>query len=463
MGEKMTEINPPPGDQIQLMGRLRPVVAIVGRPNVGKSTLFNRILGTRWAITDDQPGVTRDQIFAEAEWAGRTFTVVDTGGYVPGSKDAIEVAVRSQAETAIAEADICLFLCDGTTGVTDLDREVGSMLRKGGRTTLLVVNKVDGVGTTQLLDEFYGLGLGEAIPVSAATGRRSGNLLDALVDLFEDAASYAEDQPEDEVKVVLVGRPNVGKSTLINRLAGYQVSIVHDQPGTTRDTTQLRLAWKDTQIQLMDTAGMRRRSKIDDDVEFYSGRRASNSIDRADVAVVLLDGSEGWVMQDARIMEQVLEAGCGLVVAVNKWDLVEGMGVEECRQEIRRRYPFLRDYPVLCMSGLTGRRVQKCLEVVSEVGIKRQTRIPTARLNQIIQQLSAEYPTTHEGRSIRLLYATQYSTKPPAFTIFTNLPQEVPSNYRRHIENRLRSEFDFEGTPLRIVWRKRNGDTGAGT
>ena len=249
MGEKMTEINPPPGDQIQLMGRLRPVVAIVGRPNVGKSTLFNRILGTRWAITDDQPGVTRDQIFAEAEWAGRTFTVVDTGGYVPGSKDAIEVAVRSQAETAIAEADICLFLCDGTTGVTDLDREVGSMLRKGGRTTLLVVNKVDGVGTTQLLDEFYGLGLGEAIPVSAATGRRSGNLLDALVDPFEAAASYAEDQPEDEIKVVLVGRPNVGKSTLINRLAGYQVSIVHDQPGTTRDTTQLRLAWKDTQIQ----------------------------------------------------------------------------------------------------------------------------------------------------------------------------------------------------------------------
>ena len=459
----MTEINSPLGNQIQLIGRLRPIVAIVGRPNVGKSTLFNRILGTRWAITDDQPGVTRDHIYAEAEWAGRAFTVVDTGGYVPGSKDAIEVAVRSQAETAIAEADICLFLCDGSTGVTDLDREVGAILRKGGRASLLVVNKVDGIGPTHLLDDFYALGLGEPIPVSAATGRRSGNLLDALVELFAEDSQYADDGAEDGIKVVLVGRPNVGKSTLINRLAGYRVSIVHDQPGTTRDTTQLRLSWNDMPIQLMDTAGMRRRSKIDDDVEFYSGRRATNSIDRADVAVVLLDGSEGWVMQDARIMEQVLEAGCGLVVAVNKWDLVEGLEVEECRHEIRRRYPFLRDYPVLCMSGLTGKRVQKCLEVVSAVGAKRKTRIPTARLNQIIQQLSKEYPTTHEGKSIRLLYATQYAISPPAFAIFTNLPKEVPGNFRRHIENRLRSEFDFEGTPLRIVWRKRKGDIGAGT
>ena len=459
----MTEINPPPGEQIQLLGRLRPVIAIVGRPNVGKSTLFNRILRQRWAITDDQPGVTRDQIFAEAEWAGRSFTLVDTGGYVPGSKDAIEIAVRTQAERAIAEADISVFICDGSTGLTDLDREVASILRKGGKTSLLAVNKIDNIGPTNLLDEFYSLGLGEPMPVSAATGRRSGNLLDAIVDLFDDESAYVNEVEDDGIKVVLVGRPNVGKSTLINRLAGYQVSIVHDQPGTTRDTTQLRLAWKDIQFQLMDTAGMRRRSKIDDDVEYYSGRRASNSIDRADVAVVLLDGAEGWVMQDARIMEQVLEAGCGLVVAVNKWDLVDGMTVDECQKEIRLRYPFLRDYPVLCMSGLTGSRVQKCLETVAAVGAKRQRRIPTSRLNQIIQQLSSENPTTHEGRNIRLLYATQFSTKPPAFTIFTNLPQEVPGNYRRHIENRLRKEFDFEGTPLRIVWRLRKGDTGART
>lgn len=459
----MSEVVQAAGDQIRLLGRVRPVVAIVGRPNVGKSTLFNRILGTRWAITDDQPGVTRDRIFAEAEWVGRTFTLVDTGGYVPGSKDAMEIAVRAQAETAIAEADIALFLCDGSTGLTDLDREVGGVLRKGGGKALLVINKVDGVGPADSLDDFYSLGLGDPLPVSAATGRRSGDLLDALVELFDEPDVYADIEAEEGIRVALVGRPNVGKSTLINRLAGYQVSIVHDQPGTTRDTTHLRLVWKDTQFLFMDTAGLRRRSKVDDPVEFYSGRRAANSIARADVAVVLLDGTEGWVMQDARIMEQVLEAGCGLVVAVNKWDLVDGMTVDECHSEIRLRYPFLRDYPVLCMSGLTGRRVQKCLEVVAAVGQRRQARIPTARLNQIIQRLSAEYPATHEGREIRLLYATQYAINPPTFTIFTNLPQQVPGNYQRYIENKLREEFDFAGTPLRIVWRRRKGDMGART
>ena len=459
----MSEVVQAAGDQIRLLGRVRPVVAIVGRPNVGKSTLFNRILGTRWAITDDQPGVTRDRIFAEAEWVGRTFTLVDTGGYVPGSKDAMEIAVRAQAETAIAEADIALFLCDGSTGLTDLDREVGGVLRKGGGKALLVINKVDGVGPADSLDDFYSLGLGDPLPVSAATGRRSGDLLDALVELFDEPDVYADIEAEEGIRVALVGRPNVGKSTLINRLAGYQVSIVHDQPGTTRDTTHLRLVWKDTQFLFMDTAGLRRRSKVDDPVEFYSGRRAANSIARADVAVVLLDGTEGWVMQDARIMEQVLEAGCGLVVAVNKWDLVDGMTVDECHSEIRLRYPFLRDYPVLCMSGLTGRRVQKCLEVVAAGGQRRQARIPTARLNQIIQRLSAEYPATHEGREIRLLYATQYAINPPTFTIFTNLPQQVPGNYQRYIENKLREEFDFAGTPLRIVWRRRKGDMGART
>jgi GTP-binding protein len=249
----------------------------------------------------------------------------------------------------------------------------------------------------------------------------------------------------------------VGKSTLINRLAGHQVSIVHDRPGTTRDPTQLRLTWQDNHLLFVDTAGLRRRSKVNDPVEFYSTRRATNSIDQADVAVVLIDSAEGWVMQDARIMEQVIKSGCGLVVAINKWDLVAEKTAAEYRRELRDRYPFLRDYPVLCISGLTGRRVHKCLEVVAAVGNKRRTRIPTARLNKIIQQLSGEYLATQDGRDIRLLYATQHAINPPAFTIFTNLPRSVPGNYRRHIENRLRSEFDFEGTPLRIVWRRRKG------
>ena len=443
---------------IRQLGHLRPLVAIVGRPNVGKSTLFNRILGTRWAITDDQPGVTRDRIFAVAEWAGRTFTLVDTGGYITRSKDAIEVSVRTQAEKAIAEADITVFLCDGSTGLTDLDRQVGAILRKGGGKTLLVINKVDGVGPTDSLDEFYALGLGRPLAVSAATGRRSGDMLDVIVELFDEIEVGADLIDEDAVRVALVGRPNVGKSTLINRLAGNQVSIVHDKPGTTRDSTELNLEWNDTQLVVMDTAGLRRRSKVDDPVEFYSGRRASKSIGQADVAVVLLDGTEGWVMQDARIMEQVIESGAGLVVAVNKWDLVEGVSVEECRRELRLRYPFLRDYPVLCFSGLTGQKVQKCLEVVASVGKRRRTRIGTAKLNKIIQQLSVESPASHEGREIRLLYATQHAIDPPTFTIFTNLPRQVPGNYQRYIEKRLREEFDFMGTPLRIVWRLRKGD-----
>ena len=457
MNEETLSVN----GQIRVLGRTRPIVAIVGRPNVGKSTLFNRILGARWAITDDQPGVTRDQIFAAAEWAGRTFTLVDTGGYVPGSKDAIEVAVRTQAESAREDADIALFLCDGYSGLTDLDREVGALLRKGGGKSLLVVNKVDAVGPAQSLDEFYTLGLGDPLPVSATTGRRSGDLLDALVALLDAPEAYAADAEEELIKVALVGRPNVGKSTLINHLAGYQVSIVHDQPGTTRDTTHLRVCWQDIPVLFMDTAGMRRRSKVDDPVEFYSGRRTVNSIERADVAVVLLDGTEGWVMQDARIMEQVLESGSGLVVAVNKWDLVEGMTADQCRSELRGRYPFLRDYPVICMSGLTGRRVAKCLAAVAAVGQRRRSRISTARLNQIVQLVTAEYPATHEGKEIRLLYATQYGVDPPSFTIFTNIPQQVPGNYRRYIEKRLRQEFDFAGTPLRIAWRRRKGEIGA--
>lgn len=433
----------------------RPIVAIVGRPNVGKSTLFNRILGTRWAITDGQPGVTRDPIFAAAEWGGRSFTLVDTGGYMPRVQDELAAAVRSQAAKALAEADIAIFLCDATTGLTDLDQEMGTMLRSGGGKCLLAVNKIDEVGPVASLDEFYRLGLGEPRPISAVTGRRSGDLLDALIALFDEAVAHGPEWDAEAIRVALVGRPNVGKSTLINRLAGEQVSIVHPRPGTTRDPTQLRLTWQDSHLLFVDTAGLRRRSKVGDPVEFYSTRRAANSIAQADVAVVLLDGDEGWVMQDVRIMEQVIKSGGGLVVAINKWDLVAAGTVAEYRRALRDRYPFLRDYPVLCISGLTGRRVHKCLEVVTAVGNKRRTRIPTPRLNKIIQQLSGEYLATQEGRDIRLLYATQHAINPPAFTIFTNLPRAVPGNYRRHIENRLRSEFDFEGTPLRIVWRRR--------
>lgn len=445
-------------DLPQVVERERPVVAIVGRPNVGKSTLFNRLLGARWAITDDLSGVTRDRIFAPAEWSGRRFTLVDTGGYVLSSTDAIETAIREQVETAIGEADVVVLVCDVQVGLTDLDRQVAEILRRQPHPKLLIANKADTATTVGKIDEFYALGLGDPFPVSAATGRRSGDLLDAILALFPDDDLGAGDVDDGLIRVALAGRPNVGKSTLTNRLAGHQVSIVHDQPGTTRDTTHIRLEWRDTQLLLMDTAGLRRRTKVDDDIEFYSGRRAVNSIEHADVVVVLIDAVEGCVMQEARIMEQVLETGCALVVAVNKWDIEDahGEGADEFRDDLRHRYPFLRDYPIVFISGLTGRRVNRCLEAIARVGKNRQQRVSTAQLNRVLRETCAAHPPTGNGKEIRLLYATQHAIKPPTFTIFSNMPQSIPSQYKRFMENRLREHFGFEGTPLRILWRKRS-------
>ncbi len=441
----------------QVVARARPIIAIVGRPNVGKSTLFNRLIGSRMAITDDLSGVTRDRIFAPIEWSGKHFTLVDTGGYVRDSDDAIEQAVRDGVEIAVAEADVLVQVCDVQTGVTDLDRNVAERLRKLPHPKLLIANKADNMSSERRLDDFYSLGLGDPVPVSAATGRRSGDLLDAMLALFPDIEMGNEDA-SDMIRVALAGRPNVGKSTLINRLAGQQVSIVHDQPGTTRDTTHIRLSWRETQLLLMDTAGLRRRTKVDDSIEFYSGRRAFSSIEGADVVVVLLDAVEGAVMQEARIMERVIESGCGMVVAVNKWDLEDarGEGADVFRDDLRERYPFLRDYPIVFISGLTGRRVSRCLEAVARVGKNRRQRVGTSQLNRMLRETYAQHPPAKDGREIRLLYATQHAVNPPAFTIFSNLPQLLPEPYKRYMENRLREYFGFEGTPLRILWRKRS-------
>jgi len=435
----------------------RPIIAIVGRPNVGKSTLFNRLTGTRMAITDDLSGVTRDRIFAPVEWSGKRFTLIDTGGYLRDSEDAIERAVRDQVEIAVQQADVIIQVCDVQIGVTDLDREVAERLRKLPHPKLLIANKSDSMESEARMDDLFSLGLGDPFPVSAATGRRSGDLLDAILALFPEL-DLVEEDGEEVVRITLAGRPNVGKSTLINRLAGQQVSIVHDQPGTTRDTTQTRLSWQGANLVLMDTAGLRRRTKVDDPIEFYSGRRAFSSIEMADVVVVLIDAVEGCVMQEARIMERVIESGCGMVVAVNKWDLedVRGEGAEEFRKDLRHRYPFLRDYPIIFISALTGRRVTRCLEAIGRVGKNRQQRISTSKLNRLLREAYAEHPPTKDGKEIRLLYATQHAASPPVFTIFSNLPQLIPDTYKKYMENKLRDSFGFEGTPLRILWRKRS-------
>ena len=441
----------------QQLGHQRPLVAIVGRPNVGKSTLMNRLVQSRRVITDDQPGVTRDRIYAETEWNGRRFTLVDTGGFIPRSKDAIEAAVRSQADMAIDEADVVMLVCDAVSGLTDLDREVAALLRQHQHPCMVVVNKVDQPDQRGVVDEFYSLGLGEPVAVSAATGRRSGDLLESLSQLFGNEQFEALTEEDGAIRVALAGRPNVGKSTLINRLAGYQVSIVHDQPGTTRDTTSTRLVWKDREFLLMDTAGLRRRAKVDNQVEYYSGRRAVSSIERADVVVVLLDAVEAWTVQDARIIGQALEAGCGLLLVVNKWDLIDrgGEATQEFTDNLHDRFPFLIDFPVLFISALTGRRVQKCLDAVVTVYDQRHRRIPTAQLNAFLESVTQWNPPASSGRELKLFYITQHATAPPTFVIFASYPELVTGSYRRFIEKKLREEYNFEGTPIRIKWRKR--------
>ena len=439
---------------VLLRQALRPVVAIVGRPNVGKSTLFNRLIGTRQSITDDRPGITRDCIRSVLEWNGINFTLMDTGGLSPHSKDAMATVVSAQVVQALDEADLVIFLCDAAAGLTAVDLEVADILRRHRCPCLLVVNKMDHPDQTRSVAEFFRLGLGDPIPVSAATGRYSGDLLDHVVEGFSDLDPGGS-TPDTQIRVAIAGRPNVGKSTLINRLCGHRVSIVDDRPGTTRDTTDTRIRWRDREFLLMDTAGLRRRARVVDQVEYFSSLRAAETIGQADVVLVLLDAVEGGTVQDARIMAQVIDKGRGLVVAVNKWDLMVGEGHQgEFANDLRRRLPFLSHYPIVFLSALTGMKALQCLAGTARVFDRCQTRVSTARLNQCLASWRGRLPPSG-GKDIRLLYATQNATGPPTFVIFANRPDLVSVSYRRYVENDLRREFDFEGAPLRIHWRRR--------
>ncbi|MEW6752759.1 MAG: ribosome biogenesis GTPase Der [Candidatus Latescibacterota bacterium] len=451
------EVRTQPPPAVHRVGRLRPVVAIVGRPNVGKSTLLNRVVQARRAITDDQPGVTRDRLYVEAEWDGVRFTLVDTGGYVAGSTDVLVAAVRTQAVAAVAEADVVMLLCDAHTGVTDLDLEVAELVRRAGKPALVAVNKVDSADLEGEVAAFHRLGLGEPVPVSAATGRRSGDLLDRLLETCGQVDPGPQAEMGEALHLALAGRPNVGKSTLMNRLAGEQISVVHAEPGTTRDTTSVRFAYGGRDFVLMDTAGLRRRARVESPVEYYSTRRALDSIEHADVVLVLVDAVEGCTVQDARVIHQAIDAGCGLIVAANKWDCVDAQASSAQRfaQDLHARFPFLGDYPLLFISALTGRGVHRCLEWAARVHEERSRRIPTSRLNAFFAQMAKSRPPLGGTRELRLLYATQYGIRPPAFAVFVNHTEALSEGYRRFVERQLRQEFGFEGSPVRLSWRRR--------
>lgn len=434
------------------MSRRLPVVAVVGRPNVGKSTFFNRVLGSRVAIVDDQPGVTRDRNFGRADWAGRSFFVVDTGGVVEGSDEPLDRAIRQQALAAVDEADVILFLVDGKAGVHPLDEKLGDVLRKVDKPVLLAVNKVDNLPGDVTHHEFWRLGMGEPIPVSAISGKGSGDLLDRVL----AALPPADDLPEEEglVRVAVVGKPNVGKSSFVNRLFGEERMVVSDIAGTTRDPVDTPLKFHGHTLVFVDTAGLRRQSKVKDSLEYYSALRTERVVREADVCVVLVDASEGELHhQDIRIAEQAWEAGAGVILVVNKWDLVEKETgtAPTYEKQARQRYPFLSWVPFVFTSALTGQRVRKTLDLILEVADERQRRIDTHEVNEVLAELQRRQPAPHHrGRPVKVKYATQVATAPPTFALFANYPKEVPEHYIRYLLNGFRERWPFTGVPIRL-------------
>jgi len=452
----------------------KPVVALVGRPNVGKSTLFNRLCGERLAIVDDTPGTTRDRLFAEAEWSGRVFDVVDTGGIDPragsrdaplsvGSADFIE-EIRAQAVVAVTEADVVLFLVDATSGITPADKEVAGLLRKAQKVEdgiahppiLLVVNKADSDRQREMAHEFYELGLGEPYSISAVHGTGTGDLLDVLLTVLPQEEQASED---DSVKIAIVGKPNVGKSSLLNRLVGEERSIVSDIPGTTRDAVDTAIIYEGIPVTLIDTAGIRRRGKIDPGVEKFSVVRSMRAIERCDVALLMIDAVEGISAQDTHIAGYVKDEWKSTVVIVNKWDLLEkdNFTMQQFTERIRNELNFMDYVPLLFISAKTGQRVEQVLPLALRVQEERLARINTGALNRILQSAQDLHaPTSRTGSSIRLYYGTQVRSDPPTFMIYCNNPKLAHFTYIRFLENQIRKEYPFTGTPIRIVLKPRH-------
>lgn len=436
----------------------KPIVAIVGRPNVGKSTLFNKLSGKRLAIVDDRPGVTRDRLYADCEWLNHQFLIVDTGGIEPYSDDIILSQMRRQAQIAIETADAIIFVCDVKTGVVATDAEVASMLLKSGKPIVLCVNKCDALGAVPAdFYEFYNLGLGDPIAVSSVHGHGTGDLLDEVLKYLPDPE--AADEEDDTIKVALIGKPNVGKSSLVNALCGEERMLVSNIAGTTRDATDTKVVNKHGNFMFIDTAGLRRKSKVDDQIEKYSVMRAVAAVERANVCVIMIDALEGFTEQDSKVAGIAHEAGKACIIAVNKWDAYEkdGKTMDVYRKKLMNDFSFMSYAPIIFISAKTGQRLDRLFELIKYVDDQNAVRIPTGRLNQVLADAQARVqPPTDKGKRLKVYYMTQASTRPPTFVAFVNSKELFHYSYQRYIDNQIREVFGLEGTPTRLVIRERN-------
>lgn len=435
----------------------RPVVAIVGRPNVGKSTLFNKLVGARLSIVDDKPGVTRDRIYGDCEWLGHRFLLVDTGGIEPRADDVILSQMRAQANIAIATADVIVLVTDLRSGVVATDQDVANMLQKSGKPVILCVNKCDSVGAPDPeFYEFYNLGMGDPIAVSAVHGHGTGDLLDAVIAYFPPESE--EEEEDDTIKVAVIGKPNVGKSSLINRISGQERAIVSDIAGTTRDATDTRIENQYGKFTFIDTAGIRRKSKVTDAIEKYSIIRARTAVERANVCVIMIDATEGFTEQDSKVAGIALDQGKGCIVVVNKWDAVDkdGNTMREYKEKLAVDFAFMKFAPFVFISAKTGQRVDRLFEQIAYVYAQSTMRISTGKLNEILGAATARVqPPTDKGKRLKIYYMTQASVCPPTFVFFVNNAQLFHFSYQRYLENQIREVFGLEGTPVRFIIRER--------
>lgn len=436
----------------------KPLIAIVGRPNVGKSTLFNKLVGARVSIVQDTPGVTRDRVYYECEWAGRQMMLVDTGGIEPRAGDVLLKQMRNQAQIAIDTADVIVLVTDLQTGVTATDYDVAVMLQKSGKPVVLCVNKCDRLGDLPAdFYEFYNLGLGDPVAVSSVHGHGTGDLLDACL-AHIDFDAHEEDDPS-RIRVAVIGKPNVGKSSLINRISGEERAIVSDIAGTTRDATDTEIDNAFGKYVFIDTAGIRRKSKVDEDIERYSVLRAYMAVDRSEVCVIMIDAVEGFTEQDSKVAGYAHEQGKGCIIAVNKWDAIEkdGRTMQEYRKKLESDFSFMSYAPFLFISAKTGQRVDKLFELINYVDSQNAMRISTGKLNDLLADATARVqPPTDKGKRLRVYYCTQATTRPPTFVFFCNDKELFHFSYQRYLENQIRATFGLEGTPVRVIVRERS-------